>query len=343
MGYQITQLTCQLKSKMQRNKIYYFSNFIPMASSHFGEHESFFESKLRKGKSKNSLDIIEPLTGQVRKNKIIELTHELEPELLNVYKHMYKQWDIELRNNFSIIFYGIGNKQELLFDYFKNSSLPLLSINGYERKEAFKDLVTTQKIEYDSEDEYDNDHFELFKEFIQTNDKDIIAIQGIELFTSNTFAKLCINYMISIRKTFIITIDDPMAIFTFKFESCLYHNIPTFASYKTPLFTSKKSDRKAIGKSSLVDILSKLNKEAPHILKYIIELHINNKTCTSKGLHKYFKSKMINKLTINAVLEELLSHQILKDSTEDGTKVLQLLADTTQYNDLLEAVTTMMT
>eukprot|EP00835_Amoeboradix_gromovi_P002354 NODE_132_length_18298_cov_0.443101.p5 type:complete len:321 gc:universal NODE_132_length_18298_cov_0.443101:10872-9910(-) len=300
-------------------------------------NETYFESRERKSKSKNTLDLIEPL-GHTQRNRMMKsLSHGIEPELLHYYRLIYKQWDIEVKNKFNIVFYGIGNKQSLLFDFISKSSLQFLDLNGYENKSAFNSLVKMQKNEYDSDDEFVNDKFNLFKDFISSCSS-VILIQGIEVFIGDSFSLMCIQHIVKLNKRLIVAVDDPLTLINIKLNSCIYHNIPTYASYNTPIYTSKKSERKSVLLSSVESILSKLNSEAPKIFKFIIEQHISSVSTSRKGMQSHFKSKLVNMATVDAVLKELISHQLVKETNEQGSRILVLCVDQQQYEPLLAVV-----
>ena len=305
-------------------------------------NETYFESKQRKGKSKNSLDLIESLPPNKRQQLQKELTHPIEPELLNMYRKMYKQWCIELKARFNIVFYGLGDKQALMSDFIKQSSLTCLCINGYDDKRSFNKLVKLQKNEFDddSDNEETMDKFNLFKEYLNNFGSEIIILQGIEVFVGDLFSIKCINYILQRDIRIILTVDDPLALINVTLRSCIYHNVPTAASYSTPIYTNKSSERKSIQLASVGSILSKLNNDAPLILKYIVQQHIEKVKTTRKGMQQYFKSKLINLTTINAVLEELISHSLIKDLNEQGVRVLVLMLEENQYEPLLALINT---
>ena len=310
-----------------------------ITTSVIDDNETYFESKERKGKSKNSLDLIEPLGISKRQTLIKSLTHEIEPDLLKVYQTMYKQWEIEIKNRFNIVFYGLGNKQSVMADFVKSSSLNYLNINGYENKYAFKDYVKIQKDDFYSDDEAcTNDALSIFKEFVNNQGSAVVLIQGIEIFIGNEFSVKCIKHLIKQRNRIILTVDDPLALVTIQLPSCIYHNIPTCASYSTPIQTSRRMETKAVQLTSVGSILSKLNSEAPKILKFVVDEHIKHVKVTRKRMESYFKSKLVNMATVNAVLEELISHLLIKELNEQGVRILTLNMDETQYGPLLDVI-----
>eukprot|EP00834_Sanchytrium_tribonematis_P001471 NODE_36_length_36011_cov_1.012920.p13 type:complete len:337 gc:universal NODE_36_length_36011_cov_1.012920:11276-10266(-) len=308
-------------------------------SDTFSDNETFFDSKQRRGKSKNSLELIEPLEGAKKQQAIKKFTRTIPLELLNAYRNMYKQWILELKNKFNIILYGVGNKQEVIKDFDKQCNLPMLHVNGYEDKNAFKHLVRLQKEEYDSDDDLElEDNVDYFEEYINNQPASIIVVQGIEVFCTDVFSIKCLRLAFRLERRMLITLDDPMAIISLVIPSCVFHNITTGASYTTPISNSKKTEKRTITISGVESILSKLNKDAPKILKYIVDKHIENVTVSRKSMMTYFKSKLVSSTTINAVLEELVSHNLVKELNNEGKRILALTVLENQYQSLLEVI-----
>ncbi|ANB11412.1 origin recognition complex subunit 2 [Sugiyamaella lignohabitans] len=66
--------------------------------------------------------------------------------LSTLYRAMFPQWRFELMQNFSILFYGVGSKRNLIMDFVCTSidpEIPVLVANGYNPATTLKEILNT--------------------------------------------------------------------------------------------------------------------------------------------------------------------------------------------------------
>ncbi|ODV57880.1 origin recognition complex subunit 2, partial [Ascoidea rubescens DSM 1968] len=112
--------------------------------------ESYFEQHKYKTKiSTNSMSQASDLDYD-EFNKLIKLSDLLyyneKQNLALSYKSMFTQWFLELQNEFSLNFYGIGSKRKILLQFVNqyliyHIDFPVLVINGYNPSVSFKEIV----------------------------------------------------------------------------------------------------------------------------------------------------------------------------------------------------------
>lgn len=64
--------------------------------------------------------------------------------LLSLYRTMFTQWSFELSQGYSLLFYGVGSKRNLLLEFVTNTipdDIPVLVVNGYNPATNFKELL----------------------------------------------------------------------------------------------------------------------------------------------------------------------------------------------------------
>ncbi|QNP98026.1 YALIA101S06e05402g1_1 [Yarrowia lipolytica] len=80
-------------------------------------------------------------------NQANELFHADQKKMLrHAYRGMFSQWIFELSEGFSLLFYGLGSKRELLTDFVcekVDSEIPILVINGYNASVQFKSVLNS--------------------------------------------------------------------------------------------------------------------------------------------------------------------------------------------------------
>ena len=103
--------------------------------------EAYFEQTQTRGKiSKSSMTKAPELSYEEfnRYNKFLDLICTDPINSLNkLYEFQFSQWLFELREGFNLVFYGIGSKRKLLFNFVQDFLLPLdlqskcIVVNGY--------------------------------------------------------------------------------------------------------------------------------------------------------------------------------------------------------------------
>ncbi|KAG5356160.1 Origin recognition complex subunit 2 [Yarrowia sp. B02] len=80
-------------------------------------------------------------------NQANTLFHADQKKMLqNAYRGMFSQWMFELKEGFSLLFYGLGSKRELLTDFVcekVDADIPILVINGYNASVQFKSVLNS--------------------------------------------------------------------------------------------------------------------------------------------------------------------------------------------------------
>lgn len=64
--------------------------------------------------------------------------------LFSLYKKMYQQWYFELSQGYSLLFYGLGSKHNLLVDFVTSTipeDVPIFVINGFNPSLSFKEIL----------------------------------------------------------------------------------------------------------------------------------------------------------------------------------------------------------
>jgi origin recognition complex subunit 2 len=72
------------------------------------------------------------------------LNKESRTFLISLYKTMFPQWHFELTQGFSLVFYGIGSKRNLLMNFVTSTidpEIPTLVVNGYNSATTFKEIL----------------------------------------------------------------------------------------------------------------------------------------------------------------------------------------------------------
>ncbi|ODQ63824.1 ORC2-domain-containing protein [Nadsonia fulvescens var. elongata DSM 6958] len=115
-------------------------------------YEGYFEQHAVKGKvSTNSMNNSEmiPLIEYPEFIENIKKTsqqHHIQERALlqSAYSIMFTQWQFELTQGFSLIFYGVGSKRKLLHQFIETriqSDIPVLVINGYNDSLRIKEVI----------------------------------------------------------------------------------------------------------------------------------------------------------------------------------------------------------
>lgn len=66
--------------------------------------------------------------------------------LLSLYRTMFTQWYFELMQGYSLLFYGVGSKRNLLLEFVTSTipeEVPVLVVNGYNPATSFKELLNS--------------------------------------------------------------------------------------------------------------------------------------------------------------------------------------------------------
>lgn len=66
--------------------------------------------------------------------------------LLSLYRTMFTQWYFELSQGYSLLFYGVGSKRNLLLEFVTSTipeEIPVLVVNGYNPATSFKELLNS--------------------------------------------------------------------------------------------------------------------------------------------------------------------------------------------------------
>lgn len=66
--------------------------------------------------------------------------------LLSLYRTMFTQWSFELSQGYSLLFYGVGSKRNLLLEFVSTcipQDVPVLVVNGYNPATSFKELLNS--------------------------------------------------------------------------------------------------------------------------------------------------------------------------------------------------------
>lgn len=74
------------------------------------------------------------------------LNSEAREFLVSLYHTMFPQWYFELTQGFSLLFYGVGSKRNLLLDFISQTipqEIPVLVANGYNPSVAFKEILNS--------------------------------------------------------------------------------------------------------------------------------------------------------------------------------------------------------
>lgn len=72
------------------------------------------------------------------------LNEESRNFLMSLYKTMFPQWHFELSQGFSLVFYGIGSKRDLLMNFVTTTispDIPIFVVNGYNPATTFKEIL----------------------------------------------------------------------------------------------------------------------------------------------------------------------------------------------------------
>lgn len=244
--------------------------FLDSSEGYFDQH------KVRSRASVNTMSkapIIDHSVFFKYTNQANELFHHEEKSMLqSAYKGMFSQWVFELSEGFSLLFYGLGSKRELLTDFVCSKidpDIPIMAINGYNGSVQFKeilnnvaDILLDGLVDADSRKRMPKDVNMLLKILVDTmeeqEDRSVKLavlchnIDGESLRIDKTSTWMA--QLMSIRQIwFVASVDHIMApliwdsakLASYNF---VWHDVTTFAPYTVetsfddPLLLGKKSE-----------------------------------------------------------------------------------------------------
>lgn len=111
--------------------------------------EGYFDQHKTRGRGNNNTMVKAPIIDHSiffkYTNEANMLFHADQKQMLrSAYRGMFSQWIFELSEGFSLLFYGLGSKRELLTDFVCEKidpSIPIMVINGYNGSVQFKAVL----------------------------------------------------------------------------------------------------------------------------------------------------------------------------------------------------------
>lgn len=261
--------------------------------------EAYFEQNQMRGRiSKSSMTMAPEITYEEfnRYNSLLGLICSEPIKSLNqLYEFQFTQWLFELKENFNLIFYGIGSKRSILFRFLQDFVLPLdpkakcIVINGYNSEFTLRMLlreiwrVCFKKSPPTSREVRETcnfTHLEFMKHsnkskklFILLNNIDGESLRNDDLqFMLSQLASIeQISLVCSIDNVNTAVFWDASVLSNYNF---IWHNISTFESYSTevsfkdPLSIGKTDE--LVGSRGAKYVLSSLTGNAKSLYKNLI-------------------------------------------------------------------------
>lgn len=223
------------------------------------------------------------------------LNREARAFLQSLYKSMFPQWHFELTQGFSLVFYGVGSKRNLLMQFVTtsiSSEIPTLVVNGYNPATTFKEILNAS-VPVLVADQAERQKFPLnppdllealLKHMETEQDASVrlvLVIHNIDGFSLRSdrnqalLARLC-----SIKQIWLISsidhINGPVLWDAAKLSqyNFLWHDLTTYELYTTettfddPLALGKS--RQAVGSKGVKYVLASLTANARNLYRLLI-------------------------------------------------------------------------